>query len=316
MKNIKKDIFDKEIKSLSGCADSCFGYETYKKFSLYFNNEVFTNFYNEMKEKYPHAFQKYNAGKGGELKEKNTRYGIVPPKMASIASSSRFIYLAFRDNNLEKVNPLCSINVEKGVFQFEDELTINCLNDAKPNLDASYKGENNGVYFEAKCHELFDSHQLRWKKKYFEDGVFFGAEKKGLGLTKKDCILDAEGMLKEFSGRDENIFHELKRGVFDLDEKEKIYFDIKQFVCHLLGIANDGLTERELVYIYFKPDNLKGFESEYAYLEKQFKQVAQSKIISDYCNKHMISLKLVYSVADKMEDPPKFKVVYSKKYSS
>ena len=90
----------------------------------------------------------------------------------------------------------------------------------------------------------------------------------------------------------------------------------KQFVCHLLGIANDGLTEHELVYIYFKPDDLTGFESEYACLEKQFKQVAQSKIISDYCNKHMISLKLVYSVADKMEDPPKFKAVYSKKYSS
>ena len=132
-------------------------------------------------------------------------------------------------------------------------------------------------------------------------------------MTKNDCILDAEGMLKEFPEGDESgIFHELKRGVFDLDEKEKMYFDIKQFVCHLLGIANDGLTNHELIYIYFKPENLVGFEREYACLEKQFKQVARSKIISDYCNKHKISLKLVYSVADSMEDPPKFKVAYPK----
>jgi len=49
------------------------------------------------------------------------------------------------------------------VFKFEDELTINGIG-SKLNLDASYKESDTSIYFEAKCHELFENHYLRWKK--------------------------------------------------------------------------------------------------------------------------------------------------------
>lgn len=66
------------------------------KNTLYTSKTIFKCFVNEMKQKYHDAFQNYNDGKGGELKHGNSRYGMIPPKMSSVASSSRFIYLTFR----------------------------------------------------------------------------------------------------------------------------------------------------------------------------------------------------------------------------
>jgi len=91
---------------------------------------------------------------------------------------------------------------------------------------------------------------------------------------------------------------------------------VKQFACRLLGIASDGLKEHNLVFLYFKPGKLKGFEKEYHLLENQFKEFTESQVISSYCNKHHINLKLVYSIDGSMDDEFIPVVVYDKPYST
>ena len=67
------------------------GYVIYGKdpYYHYLSNDDWRQFLTSMSQL--HQAQ-YKDADGGELKEKNSRHGILPPKMASFASSSRFIY--------------------------------------------------------------------------------------------------------------------------------------------------------------------------------------------------------------------------------
>ena len=67
------------------------GKETYLN---YLSKESWSTFLSGMSEL--HQAQ-YKDGDGGELEEKNSRYGTVPPKMASFGSSSRFILCQSKD---------------------------------------------------------------------------------------------------------------------------------------------------------------------------------------------------------------------------
>ena len=110
-----KETFDNIIKKnllSSGVSENTFLYSITQKdgktseYPLYYNKTAFNNFVQEMHTLYPQHHIKYNGnanakqnkgGAGGELIEKPGRYGLTPPKMASVASSSRFCYIALRN---------------------------------------------------------------------------------------------------------------------------------------------------------------------------------------------------------------------------
>lgn len=311
-----KTAFDRQIKELSGLSEDNFGYikeGREESFKMYLKRDSWDAFIEEMKNSYSFAYSNYK--NSFELKEKEE----TPPRMASIASSSRFIYLSFRDEYVKKIKMIVGQVKEDGCFQFEHKMSIEDVGGGGANVDASYITTDKGIYFEAKCHELFDSLKLRWREAYFKkDGVFFGNGQNSFNIDPKYLVLDGNTnnpliIIEKESGK-EYINYQLKKEIFNIEEKEDLYLDIKQFVCHLLGIANDGNKKRELIYLYFKPAKLEGFECEYCKLEKQFRSFCECKIIESFCKKNNISIKLVYAINNSMTGEFEPTNVYSYDY--
>lgn len=135
-------------------------------------------------------------------------------KMCSVASSSRLCFLHFYEK--ENIDLECSLSTgTKGNAQ----------------LDAV----NGSVFYECKCHEIFDEHDhlsIAYKKNLIElFGIICNASEDGsfCNLTLKD---------------------------FEINHNKSIYqlsFDMKQFLCHLFGISKNG--GGTLQYIFFIPDN-------------------------------------------------------------
>jgi hypothetical protein len=165
----------------------------------------------------------YESGGGSELKEKNGR----PPKMASYGSSSRMIY------NLSHKN--------KG-FVFEKQLPTTV--GGKANLDGFLETPDKYIFVEAKCHESYstkkNSVSISYKKLYDY-----------INEHVKDFKID---MLPSTCGR------YMKVTYFAGNAKIE-RFDIKQMICHLLGIAtavlNGTLEKKELSFIYLLFDPTK-----------------------------------------------------------
>ena len=229
----KKDfdeIIKQNIKEYIG--RDVFGYrmtETKTKvYGNYYSNDEFDAFVAEMKSPpYQEIYRAYNDGKGSELVTKNGRYGKMPPKMASVASSSRFCYLALRDG-AQGIGG-------SGIVEFEKECRIKDLSGTAPQLDAYIPNDN--IYVEAKCHEIFDSHKVKLKEKYW-DMIYGNDNCFGFEVVEK---------------ADEEEF-EIPLSVFGI-EKASSMFDIKQFLCHLLGVKSqkEDAEQATLVYLFFKP---------------------------------------------------------------
>lgn len=224
---LTKDGFDSLIRrNLAAVigADS-FGYRLAKVYENYYSREQFAGFVEEMKsERYYEAYRAYAAGKGGELSEQSGRYGKTPPKMASVASSSRFCYLAFRDG-AEGLGG-------SGKVEFEHECRIDRIFGTAPQLDAFVPNER--IYVEVKCHEIFDSHHVAMSGSYRD-------------------LLFGNGSAFEFPEIPEERGGRLEIGLRNFNvSKACTMFDIKQLLCHLMGIAAQKEPAR-LVYLFFWP---------------------------------------------------------------
>ena len=207
-------------------------------------------------DKYNKFYNQYNRGKGSELKEKRN----MPPKMASVASSSRFCYLALRDGYKQ-------FNNSEDII-FEHSCRIKGVN-TTANLDAYIPKAN--IYFEVKCHEIFSQHSIYLKKSYWN--LLYGQELCDFGIAKT-----------------------------------KIRFDIKQFLCHLWGIASqkDKDIPVKLVYLFFKPK--MDLETERIQVEKVFeelqaeiKNIFSSKPIQIFISNNNIELSAIAEYAKVME---------------
>ena len=166
----------------------------------------------------------FDDGDGGELKEKNN----LPPKMASYGSSSRFIYQ-------------CSNIIPD--FCFEMKLPTKVGGPA--NLDGFLSNEDIDIYVEAKCREIY------------------GHTKQEISIAYKkvfDCISE---MHAEFS-YDESSCNDARHFLcaFKYNNKEIVHFDIKQLICHFLGITADILENKQtkkirFVYLIFNPNSIE-----------------------------------------------------------
>ena len=268
---MNKQQFDNLIRENleSCCGKDAFGYRVSDKiqpYSNYYSNDVYRVFLQEMQQpQYQHFFNRYWAGSGSELKERKGRYGIMPPKMASVASSSRFCYLALRKLN----EALGGIEVEKGC-------PIPGIPGTAPQLDAYIPQKN--TYLEVKCHEIFDAHSITLKNAYWDK--LYGTENNfGFAVSSP-------------TGGDH---FSILPSVFGV-QKNSTMFDVKQLLCHLLGIAANSSTPSELVYLFFMPESTQHqseIRSLFAELSDEISAIFNSKPIRTFCEKNHIRLRAV-----------------------
>ena len=222
-------------------------------YDCYFSKEEFESFKVEMNNSFPDAYKSYDSGKGGETKEYMRNGKVLPPKMASVASSSRFAYLALR----EGVSVLNGGNVE-----FEHACIIDGVKGIPPQMDA-YSTVGN-IFIEVKCHEIFDKHKVIIKTKYHEKLKDFG------------ILIPNSGEKTEIPLCKFNI------------NKDSTMFDIKQLLCHLMGVKSQTKEkEATLLYLFFYPQNEKyqdKIDSVFNELTDEIHTVFKSEPIQKFCN--------------------------------
>ncbi len=192
----------------------------------YMTKEEWSRYYGEMRDCHKNQLKK---GSGGELKE-----GIRPPKMASYGSSSRLIY---------------ELSNEVEGFSFEKKLPTRVGGSA--NLDGYLKNENTYIYVEAKRREIYG-----------------GSHKgEGISVVYKPVYDKIREKCRCFSYKSEA---GKKKGylriTFNIGDDDAVqYFDLKQLICHFLGIANDiiekSLTDIKVKFLYLIYDPQKAVES-------------------------------------------------------
>ena len=198
-------------------------------YDRYMSNEGWERYLAEMSE--DHRIQ-YEKGDGGEINEKSGRWGTYPPKMACYGSSSRIIYTLLR-----------------GVANIEFEKKFATLVGHTANLDAYLQTGYTDIFLEAKCREIYASHTK----------IDIGDVYKPVYEYIKQCN-------KKFGYSDEPSKANNKfRCSFYYDGKQIIRFDIKQLICHFLGIAANYLKPKKgenamnnirFVYFIYNPNEL------------------------------------------------------------
>ena len=289
---LSRQEFDAIIKDnliSSGETEEHFGYKTEENriYCEYYTESEFKKFVDEMKTNYKEHYRKFygvedakenKGGQGGELVPKRGRWGMVPPKMASVASSSRFCYLALRDGTdilvPNRILTKDDVEFEKECKIFDDGLTA-------PQLDAYIKDSVCDCYIEAKCHEIFASHKIEFKNKYWE----ILQNDKSFSCALRDSV------------KHEKTF-ELSKEAFGITE-EHLRFDVKQFVCHLLGIANQSKGKRvKLIYLFYKPESNNSAVSTkineiFKELQNEVKSIFGCEMVKEFCLENQIELDVI-----------------------
>lgn len=186
--------------------------------AAYMTNAEWEAFLKDMPE---NARAEYGAGGGDELSEKNGR----PPKMASFGSSSRLIYTLSR---------------QKEGFHYEKKLPTTVGGTA--NLDGFFEDENRYIFVEAKCHEPYADKKNSVSTSYAKLYEYVNAHMAGTLEIKMQPSKCGRYLLADYFACGERLEH----------------FDMKQMICHLLGIATGvlkgTLTQKQIDFIYLLYD--------------------------------------------------------------
>lgn len=198
----------------------------YGKYQAYMDESVWKVFVEDMKEQHPAAYEQYGAGSGGELNP----VGNLPPKMASYGSSSRMIY------NLSK-------HIPDFYFEYKLPTTIGGV----ANMDGYIELPDKHVFVEAKCREPYNVKSVSPSEKYKGVYKYLNDSDNPLGVT---YITEYGKTTVQFS----------------VGTTPVRYLDVKQIICHLLGIATRFLTypsEKSVnfVYLCFSPAYIKIIDS-------------------------------------------------------
>lgn len=250
----------------------------------YYSPFAFHTFLKEMKKNHRKAYDAYNSGSGQEL----TPQTFAPPKMASIASSSRFCYLALRDSTVALGSTSKAI--------FEARCPIAGVKNATANLDAHIKDDNVNIYVEAKCQEIFDNHKHEMRIPYW-DCIYGNIN--GIGFN-----LEATQPKPVDTGKN---YFDIPMNIFGLNNIKR--FDFKQFLCHLLGIASQNKKDNEaatLCYMFFKPlsndpEIKSSIDDIFKNLEIEIKAIFTNSYIQTFCKNNNITLTAIAEAAKTME---------------
>lgn len=197
-----------------------------KAYENYMSNEKWVAFLKEMNKE--HRIE-YVQGYGNEISEKRGRYGIYPPKMASYGSSSRMIYKL-----LKKVEGI----------HFEKKLPTKVGGTA--NLDGYLQRGETEIFIEAKCREIYTKHANIDIKKVYNEVLEDIKSNKAFQLSYE--VKEAKTGYLNYS--------------FSYGETSIERFDIKQLICHFLGIAANYIKNKSakskicFIYLIYNPEDL------------------------------------------------------------
>lgn len=229
------DCAIRELEENNGNLGSGYQIPTNKPNYIYCNymsNESWVSFLNIMPENYRTQFEN---GNGGEIKEKKGRWGLTPPKMASFGSSSRLIY---------------ELSKSTEGFIFEEQLDTRVGGIA--NLDGFLHKGSEYIYVEAKRREIYYGTHENEKIKSVYIPVY----------DKIENICGPSVFRYEPKTKDKE---DVKRITFYINETIVEYFDLKQLICHFLGITYDLAkhnvknAEVKFLYLIFNPHQIKEF---------------------------------------------------------
>lgn len=213
-------------KSENGSAEEVYKTIEDKAYENYMSNEKWKAFLKEMKKEHLIA---YVQGYGNEISEKQGRYGIYPPKMASYGSSSRMIY-----NLLKEVEGI----------HFEKQLPTKVGGTA--NLDGYLQRGETEIFIEAKCREIYTKHANIDIKKVYNEVLE--------AISKSDNAFQYKENKKTKTGYLNYSFFYGKTPI--------VRFDIKQLICHFLGIAANYIKNKSakskicFIYLIYNPEDL------------------------------------------------------------
>jgi len=204
-----------------------------KIYNDYLSNESFEKFVTQMKQNYKNAYNSFNDGNGNELSKTEKH----PPKMAATYSSSRLAFNLFKDKMNWKTNLFLGEEDIYSKVEFEVKLPEepNCH---KPNMDIVLYGAKSIVYIESKFTEIYKESDKFIKEPYKNVLDYLEISTTPLYINKKG-----------------------EKG-FNIDIKTT-YFDIKQTICHLLGISKDAKKHKNKTIIFcdlfFDPTTLQNY---------------------------------------------------------
>lgn len=223
-KGNKMNILKDFDTAISNAEDTPKGYYVGERcYDTYTGNDAWKDYLDGMSAE--HRSQ-YGDGSGGELKEKNGR----PPKMAAFASSSRMTYLLSKDIP---------------GFVFEKQLST--VIGGVANLDGYWEGNGQYIFVEAKCREPY-SHKSpeTIKQNYKPLYTYLQSKLPNMFSCTMEDIPGTRDMRVEFF----------------CCGKEVSHFDMKQMLCHLLGVANRMLLDNncnapiQFLYLLYNPTEL------------------------------------------------------------
>lgn len=191
--------------------------------------------------------ESYEKGGGKELEEVGNR----PPKMASLISSSRMVYLSSR-------------NIPGFCFEAKRPTSVG----GTANLDGYLRREKGDIYVEAKCREPYGHAPVeRVKTKYLPIYRCLRADRK----TGFDCVME------QISEKEMNV-------VFLCNGEILPGFDIKQMICHLLGIAAYHLRREDtpkpitFLYLLYDPTDLELPEESAGEIHRIYRQTCRAAL--------------------------------------
>ena len=236
------------------------GYTMTKSGTTYCNYMSDTEWKDYLKDMEPIHKAQYSCGGGGELYP-----GKYPPKMASFGSSSRFIY---------------ELSKNISGFKFEEKLDTKVGGVA--NLDGFIKTKDKYIYIEAKRREIYGASHANEKIKVVYEDVYNTIQK-----------LVNNFNYKMYGEKDEEGY---KKCTFKISGEVVKYFDIKQLICHFLGITYD-IAKHEIenakvifVYLIYNPNEVKGKLQRYEKnIETRYENVAT------FINKNAETIKNIFN---------------------
>ncbi|MBR4864783.1 MAG: hypothetical protein IKU07_09425 [Oscillospiraceae bacterium] len=225
-------ILDMAIKRSEVGESSAGGYRVKGRalpYENYMENAAWNECYANMQKNHEKAFAAYGAGGGKELDERVSGTNTYPPKMASYGSSSRMIYTLMQNEE-----------------NFEYEKKLPTLVGGVANLDGFAALAEKCVFVEAKCREPYGAKSDLVSDKY--EALYQYLTGKDDKVLTCNCVPAGKGKLAVSFLVGEN--------------KLKLeHFDMKQMLCHLLGIGVAylrGEYEKKIDFIYllYNPNGL------------------------------------------------------------